>query len=1236
MNFKIIFIAFLFSIAAVAQNTLIPDLVFEQNLITQGIDSGAPDGKVLTANINSLKTLNISNERFLYSRIKDLTGIEDFLALENLNCSYNELKNLDLSKNIAITTLDCSRNNLTQINVSLNTNLVSLECSYNRLSVLNITDNRLLETFICEFNYLTSLNLTNNINLKTLSTGYNRLINIDVSKNILLEKFRCYFNLLIDLDLSKNINIIEVFCGYNKIIRLDLSINKKLEVFSCISNSLTYLNLKNGSNTNLRYISQNSSQPNSSFAYNPDLRCIIVDDLAYSSQKWNNLKDATTGYTQLDYASTIIQSPQVFCVANNQNLNDIVTNYGTLLTWFTTETGSISLPKTTLLTNGMTYYASLTTVSCERRTAVKIFIGSNIKPIPTLTTLPDIIGDCHTNITTIPTATAFCTGLITATTTNPLAYTIPGTYTIVWNYNDGNGNTETQNQKIIISPQPLPIATATQTFCVGQNKTLAAIQILNGINTKWYSDNSNNIVLSNNTILTDQSIYYLSQTINTCESNRIAIKTIIEDTQKPIPTLASLPTITGDCHTQITTIPTATDACAGVITATTASPLRYTLPGTYTIVWNYDDGNGNSMTQNQTVIISAQPLPTATETQTFCVGQNKTLAAIQILNGINTKWYSDNSNNIVLSNNTILTDQSIYYLSQTINTCESNRIAIKTIIEDTQKPIPTLASLPTITGDCHTQITTIPTATDACAGTITATTTSPLRYTLPGTYTIVWNYDDGNGNSITQNQTVIISAQPLPVVTSSQTFCIQQNATLSDLVISGQNIKWYNALTGGNTLANTTLLQNNSTYYASQTINGCESQRVAVLINIQNTQAPTGNSNQQFCSSQNATLGDLAVTGADIKWYDNASLGNNLANTTLVENGTTYYATQTLSGCESPTRLPIAVSLITTLPANDFEDQFCDDLNDGTETIDITNYIIKMVLNTNNSNFTFFKTLAEAEEGKREKIITNALNYKINMGENKVYLRVNANTSTCYGIAELKLTLFAKPIIKISDIIPICENKTIVIDAGSGYSHYLWSNGATTPSIATNNPGKFSVTLTNDYNAISCSNTKNFWVKKSNQAVITGIETQDWTDENNIISVFVTGNGDYEYSIDGNNYQESNQFTGLTNGKKIVYVKDKNGCGTVSEEIFLLMYPRFFTPNGDGYNDSWKIKFSDFKDFLGLRIYDRLGKLLKTFDSKSNDWDGNLNGFPLPSDDYWFTVTRVNGKEFKGHFSLRR
>lgn len=92
----------------------------------------------------------------------------------------------------------------------------------------------------------------------------------------------------------------------------------------------------------------------------------------------------------------------------------------------------------------------------------------------------------------------------------------------------------------------------------------------------------------------------------------------------------------------------------------------------------------------------------------------------------------------------------------------------------------------------------------------------------------------------------------------------------------------------------------------------------------------------------------------------------------------------------------------------------------------------------------------------------------------------------------------------------------------------------------------------------------------------------------------------------------------------------------VSEELYLLMYPKFFTPNSDGYNDYWKIKFSENEPNLTVKIFDRYGKLLKQLGMNSKGWDGKYLGKDVPSSDYWFVVTRENGKEYKGHFSLKR
>ena len=596
-------------------------------------------------------------------------------------------------------------------------------------------------------------------------------------------------------------------------------------------------------------------------------------------------------------------------------------------------------------------------------------------------------------------------------------------------------------------------------------------------------------------------------------------------------------------------------------------------------------------------------------------------------------FISSDQNPII--NNASTVNSGLYTLIVS-DDCEcKSTYKLDVIIGDIEPPIPQVASLPTITGDCHTSITTIPTATDACAGAITAITTSPLSYSLPGTYTVIWDYDDGNGNISHQNQTVTISNQVLPTTTSPQSFCIQQNATLNNITITGQNVKWYDALTAQTLLLNTTPLQNGNTYYASQTINGCESERIPVIVNIQNTLTPTGDGTQNFCTGQNPTLITIAVVGSTIKWYDSSTLGIFLADTTPLVNGKTYYATQTVNNCESVGRLAVTVSLISSLPANDYDFSICDDLNDGKETVKLEDYNSYLISNTANYTFAYYESLLDAENEVTSNKITTASNYKLSLGENTIYVRINSNTP-CYAIAVLKITLVPKPNIPIQEIVPICENKSILIDAGSGADSYLWSNGKTTQTITVDNPGDLSVTVTENHSTISCSSDKSFTVKTSNIAKINAIETKDWTDNDNTITVFVTGSGDFEYSIDGHNYQDSNTFSGANSGEYIVQVRDKNGCGTATQEVYLLMYPKFFTPNGDSFNDTWKIKSSDTENELTIKIFDRFGKLLKELDSKSIGWDGTYIDQTLPATDYWFVVTRKNGKEYKGHFSLKR
>ncbi|MFY7811238.1 MAG: T9SS type B sorting domain-containing protein, partial [Flavobacterium sp.] len=145
---------------------------------------------------------------------------------------------------------------------------------------------------------------------------------------------------------------------------------------------------------------------------------------------------------------------------------------------------------------------------------------------------------------------------------------------------------------------------------------------------------------------------------------------------------------------------------------------------------------------------------------------------------------------------------------------------------------------------------------------------------------------------------------------------------------------------------------------------------------------------------------------------------------------------------------------------------------------------------------------------------------------------------------------------------------------------------------------------------------------------------------NNNVLVQVTGAGKYSYNLNtlGTEFQESPFFENVPAGFHIVTVRDENNCGEITKEIAVLGAPPFFSPNGDGYNDTWNIMGAnrDINNDLKVEIYDRFGKLITLITPKTNGWDGKYNGENLVASDYWYLVKRSNGNIYKGHFSLIR
>lgn len=268
-------------------------------------------------------------------------------------------------------------------------------------------------------------------------------------------------------------------------------------------------------------------------------------------------------------------------------------------------------------------------------------------------------------------------------------------------------------------------------------------------------------------------------------------------------------------------------------------------------------------------------------------------------------------------------------------------------------------------------------------------------------------------------------------------------------------------------------------------------------------------------------------------------------------------------------------------------------------------------------------------------------NYQNTTSFEEIFARIEKTTNVfCYQTLSFFIDVRPVPVINMQTDWIICSNETLTVSAPAGFDAYLWSTGETTFTIDITSPGNYTVTVTNNYAtvpALSCSSSQSITITESDEALINDVAIVDWTINENEIRVFVDGLGDYEYSLDGITYQDSNLFSGLNTGEYLVYVRDKLGCGVTVEEVFLLFYPYFFTPNNDTVNDFWQIKFSESEPDLKILIFDRYGKLLTPLDPRSRGWDGTFNGKLMPTSDYWFLVKRPsNGKEYRGHFTLRR
>jgi len=379
-------------------------------------------------------------------------------------------------------------------------------------------------------------------------------------------------------------------------------------------------------------------------------------------------------------------------------------------------------------------------------------------------------------------------------------------------------------------------------------------------------------------------------------------------------------------------------------------------------------------------------------------------------------------------------------------------------------------------------------------------------------------------------------------------------------------------------------------------------------------------------TSEDASAGVNAIT--DVNAYTNISTPQEIV----------VVGEELASGCTNTTTLTL--NIIDFQFIEGFELALCDDNQNGIRDFDLTAIEIQESIQVDAFYLTENEALNEINP------ITNPTNFTIqNPFQQELFFRIENNTP-CEDLGVLSLSVIELPEV-INEIAyycvedfpnPIQINSGLDINSTTNFE-YLWiTSNATTETIAVNEAGLYEVAITNI--ETGCTNFRVVEVIESGLSDYE-LDIKEFENDTNIVTVVVSeaSLGDYEYALDANGpYKDSNVFENLLPGIYDAFVRDKNGCGVVQKRFGILGIMEYFTPNGDGINDVWGFKgnFNNKQPFASVYIFDRYGKLIKSFTGLEKSWDGTYNNTAMPSQDYWYKIELPTGRVLTGNFTLKR
>ncbi|MDN3666062.1 T9SS type B sorting domain-containing protein [Algibacter miyuki] len=382
-------------------------------------------------------------------------------------------------------------------------------------------------------------------------------------------------------------------------------------------------------------------------------------------------------------------------------------------------------------------------------------------------------------------------------------------------------------------------------------------------------------------------------------------------------------------------------------------------------------------------------------------------------------------------------------------------------------------------------------------------------------------------------------------------------------------------------------------------------------------------------------------TGLEVSYFDSFGnilpkpLPNPYTNTKANEEIITVRVLNTVTGCFAET--PLVLKTATQPEINKPETIYACNEGNGFAFFDTAQLEAELIGSQNGLKILYFDKNRSALPSPLPTAFKNTEAWS-----QTIYVRVeNALNSLCYSETTFDLVVNDLPQINLQDEYFLCDLEPFLKLALPG-SFNSWEWTFEDGTVLSNNfevnlieEGDYVLKVSELKNGIICENEFQFRLIRSQLPEITKVNYKELSDQN-FIEIIASGDGDFEYSIDGVNYQDSAVFSNVSGGVYEVSVRDKKGCGQAFESVSIIDYPKFFTPNDDGVNDVWLIKgLKDYPNAV-VSIFDRYGKLLKQIKSNSEGWDGTISGSPLQVSDYWFTAILDENIRFSGHFTLKR